>query len=167
MKDFAFKLNYSHHLLVTPPKNNIATYKYYITRGNHGNLIRNCMRNRWWWVASDNTESPENNFIWTQAKKQELLDKIKNVGINESYEKVELSKNKYMNTDTTKTTKSTIIESDNNAISSQGESDSNISMNMCRPKKSPSRCRKKNDFKNTESFDTFKGVHERILTETE
>ena len=37
MKDFAFKLNYSNHMLVVPPKNNIATYKFYITRGNNGN----------------------------------------------------------------------------------------------------------------------------------
>ena len=36
MKDFIFKLNYSNHILISPPKNNIATYKYYVTRGNNG-----------------------------------------------------------------------------------------------------------------------------------
>lgn len=172
-------------MLISPPKNNIATYKYYATRGNNGNLIKNCMRTRYWWVCSDGLDSNDNHFVWTQGKRQEFLDRCKYKGVNENFERSEFSKTRQMYIDTAKTTKSTILES-GDGVSSKDESDSNISMNMGTQsngiginnkialKKASSQQKnqremklKKAQNKNNENFEIYKKLHEKIITERE
>jgi hypothetical protein len=129
------------------------------------------MRSRYWWVCSDGLDAPENHFVWTQARRQEFLDRNKFVGINENFERSEYSKTRSMYIDTAKTTKSTLLaESDNNKESSQGESDSNLSMNMGNQEKlkNPAKGRmKRANARNSENYEQYKKMHDKILTERE
>ena len=129
------------------------------------------MRSRYWWVSSDGLDAPENHFVWTQARRQEFLDRNKFVGINENFERSEYSKTRSMYIDTAKTTKSTLLaESDNNKESSQGESDSNLSMNMgnqVQPKNPTKGRMKRANARNSENYEQYKKMHDKILTERE
>jgi hypothetical protein len=80
LQDWIFKHNYSNHLLVTPTKNTHSTYKFHIALGNNGIMIRNALRYRWWWIASDKIDSADNNLVWTQLKCQPWLDEIPELG---------------------------------------------------------------------------------------
>ena len=44
--------------------------KFYIGRGNNGNLIRSLMRKRFWF---EETSEKEAHFVWTQIKNDQLF----------------------------------------------------------------------------------------------
>jgi tubulin--tyrosine ligase len=50
-------------------------FKFYVGKGNNGNLIKSLMKKRFWFERTENIE--EANFIWTQIKKEKLYEKQK------------------------------------------------------------------------------------------
>ena len=65
-KDFLFKINFSNGLIVLLPQP-FTPYKYKITKGNNSLLIKNAIKQRWWWQRADNDESGSAsvNLLWT------------------------------------------------------------------------------------------------------
>jgi tubulin---tyrosine ligase len=59
------------------PKATFTPYKYYIGKGNNSLLVRNCLKQRFWWSMGDLEEWDEYNFIWTQWKTNKIISKIK------------------------------------------------------------------------------------------
>ncbi|EAS02300.2 tubulin-tyrosine ligase family protein (macronuclear) [Tetrahymena thermophila SB210] len=77
-KDFIFKINFGSHYFVTMPQEN-PIYKICVGRGNNSKLIKNCIKNRWWWQVLDYDQHLECNFLWTQCKVQPFFDKQENL----------------------------------------------------------------------------------------
>lgn len=73
-KMFFEALNKSNAVKASIPEEVNLTYKYYIGPGNNSKLIEKCLNSRWWWVRVDDED--EANFIWTQWKSQEIVDKL-------------------------------------------------------------------------------------------
>lgn len=45
--------------------------------GNNGVLVRSLFKNRYWWLLHDKEEVEKVNFIWTQCRKQTVMQTIK------------------------------------------------------------------------------------------
>jgi hypothetical protein len=76
-REFLMKINQSNNALIPFPKASFTPYKYYIGRGNNSILVRNCLKQRFWWPMGDFEEWDEYNFIWTQWKTNKIIAKIK------------------------------------------------------------------------------------------
>jgi len=49
-----------------PYQQNPGYYKYYVGPGNNSLMVRNIMKQRWWWyLNNDKADFEEVNFIWT------------------------------------------------------------------------------------------------------
>ena len=70
--NFILKINLSNGILIKPEK---IPYRIFIGKGNNSELIRNVIKERWWWQLCDSFDSNV-NFLWTQLKNQEFLEKI-------------------------------------------------------------------------------------------
>ena len=71
-KDFLQKINLSNRQIVKSIK---FPYKIYVAKGNNSELIRNIIKDKWWWTSVEILD--ENvNFLWTQLKNQDFLEKI-------------------------------------------------------------------------------------------
>jgi hypothetical protein len=71
------QINRSNNAIIPFPKASFTPYKYYIGKGNNSILIRNCLKQRFWWSMGDFEEWDEYNFIWTQWKANKIVAKIK------------------------------------------------------------------------------------------
>jgi len=67
--------NMSHKSMKTTKGYN-KFYKFYVGKGNNGELIKAIMNQRHWWQAHTKEEIDELNFLWTQWKKNSQLDKL-------------------------------------------------------------------------------------------
>jgi hypothetical protein len=76
-REFLLKINLSNGASIPFPKSAFPPYKYYIGRGNNSMLVRNCLKQRFWWSLGDFEEWDEYNFIWTQWKTNKIISKIK------------------------------------------------------------------------------------------
>ena len=48
--------------------------KFYIGKGNNYPLVRSIFKQRWWWQLGSGIDFDSSNFLWTQWRKNELLD---------------------------------------------------------------------------------------------
>ncbi len=71
------KINQTNGALIPFPKATFTPYKYYIGKGNNSILVRNCLKQRFWWSMGDFEEWDEYNFVWTQWKTNKIIAKIK------------------------------------------------------------------------------------------
>ena len=71
-----YKLSYA-NAIVSYPSPTQPMYKCYIGNGNNGFLIRNLIKTRWWWTCVDSPESADINFIWTELKKNNIVNTLK------------------------------------------------------------------------------------------
>ena len=74
---FLAKLNLTNGITVPFPKASIPPYKYYIGKGNNSILVKNCLKQRFWWSVGDFEEWDEYNFMWTQWKSNKIVGCIK------------------------------------------------------------------------------------------
>ena len=49
-------------------------FKYVIGKGNNSIMVRNLFKNRFWWVPYEKEEMEKCNFIWTQIRKNNLME---------------------------------------------------------------------------------------------
>jgi hypothetical protein len=78
--DFIFKVNLSNNQIVTiPNEKDFQPYKCYVGKGNNGLLVKNIIKNRWWWTLYETlpTELESLNFVWTQLRMNDYLELIK------------------------------------------------------------------------------------------
>lgn len=64
-REFLNKINLSNGATIPFPKASFTPYKYYIGRGNNSVLVRNCLKQRFWWSMGDFDEWDEYHFLWT------------------------------------------------------------------------------------------------------
>ena len=76
-REFLMQINRSNNVLIPFPKQTFTPYKYYIGKGNNSILVRNCLKQRFWWSMGDFEDWDEYNFIWTQWKANKIVAKIK------------------------------------------------------------------------------------------
>ena len=76
-REFLVKINLSNNLVIQFPKTTFTPYKYYIGKGNNSILVRNCLKQRFWWSMGDFDDWDDYNFIWTQWKTNKIIAKIK------------------------------------------------------------------------------------------
>ncbi len=76
-REFLMQINRSNNAIIPFPKASFIPYKYYIGKGNNSILIRNCLKQRFWWSMGDFEEWDEYNFIWTQWKANKVVAKLK------------------------------------------------------------------------------------------
>lgn len=76
-REFLMQINKSNNAIIPFPKATFTPYKYYIGKGNNSILVRNCLKQRFWWSMGDFEEWDEYNFIWTQWKANKIVAKIK------------------------------------------------------------------------------------------
>lgn len=60
---------------IITPAPPLTSYKAYIARGNNSILVKNSLKNRFWWILVD-VES-EANLHWTQARDLKCLQNLK------------------------------------------------------------------------------------------
>jgi hypothetical protein len=48
-----------------------------VGKGNNSNLVRNCLKNRFWWARGDFENWEEFNFVWTQWKSSRVHAALK------------------------------------------------------------------------------------------
>ncbi|CAD8073321.1 unnamed protein product [Paramecium sonneborni] len=65
--EFPILIALSNNLSVQPPER--AIYKAFVTKGNNGILIRQSLKQRSWWILTDQP-CEDMNFYWTQLRKQ-------------------------------------------------------------------------------------------------
>jgi len=72
---FLLKINFSFGIVIKQDPNKMAMYKYYVGAGNNSVLIRNLMKQRWWWIQTENIDSMKDlNFMWTQKKSNKFFE---------------------------------------------------------------------------------------------
>ena len=57
-------------IAVHPPEFAVK-YRFYITSGNHGNLVRSIIKSREGWTKTEKLERA--NFVWTQGRKKDYF----------------------------------------------------------------------------------------------
>ncbi|CAD8044235.1 unnamed protein product [Paramecium primaurelia] len=79
--DFATIVSYSNLLMIIPQEK--IVYKAFITKGNNGQLVRQLIKSRSWWILID---SPSNdmNLYWTQLRKQGFYKDLITITGNQS-----------------------------------------------------------------------------------
>lgn len=51
---FLAKINFSNKILVVyPQREKFVNYKYIVRFGNHSNIVKLILKNRWWWSKAD------------------------------------------------------------------------------------------------------------------
>ncbi|KAL4438061.1 hypothetical protein ABPG74_016840 [Tetrahymena malaccensis] len=80
-RDFLQAMNFSNKLYVSIPeeKQNHPIYKAYVGKGNNQMLIRMVIKQRWWWIVTDQKEDANINLVWTQLRKNDILQTIKSL----------------------------------------------------------------------------------------
>lgn len=52
-------------------------YKCYIGKGNNSYLVRGLFKSRYWWLLHDKEEIEKVNFMWTQLRKNGVINSLK------------------------------------------------------------------------------------------
>jgi hypothetical protein len=52
----------------------VHQYKCYVGKGNNSILIRTLFKTRFWWLLHDKEEIEKVNFMWTQLRKNPIMD---------------------------------------------------------------------------------------------
>ncbi len=53
-----------------------SQYKYYVGKGNNSFMLRTLFKTRYWWFLHDKEEIEKVNFMWTQLRKNTILNCI-------------------------------------------------------------------------------------------
>lgn len=64
-REFLLKINQSNNALIPFPKESFTPYKFYIGKGNNSMLVKNCLKQRFWWSSGEFEEWDEYHFLWT------------------------------------------------------------------------------------------------------
>ncbi len=64
-KEFLSKIIQSNNAATVFPKSTFTPYKYYVGKGNNSQLVKNCLKQRFWWSLGDFEDWDSYNFIWT------------------------------------------------------------------------------------------------------
>jgi hypothetical protein len=60
---------------VTPAP--IVLYKAFVGKGNNSILVKNAIKNRFWWnIVAEKTSNQEVNFVWAQQRDNEYLSDL-------------------------------------------------------------------------------------------
>jgi hypothetical protein len=59
----------------------VHQYKCYVGKGNNSILIRTLFKTRFWWLLHDKEEIEKVNFMWTQLRKNMIMDTFAAIGI--------------------------------------------------------------------------------------
>jgi len=79
-KEFMAKMNLSYNLYVRlSPEKAFVPYKFSIGKGNNHMLLRQLMKNRWWWKETDSKNPKEINFLWTQWRNKKFFESLPTV----------------------------------------------------------------------------------------
>jgi hypothetical protein len=54
-------------------------YIIYVGKGNNSTLIKNVVKNRPWWVVTEDRNDPTINMVWTQLRQNEVLSDFKSL----------------------------------------------------------------------------------------
>jgi len=74
---FLVKINKSNNVSLVFPSASFNPYKYYIGKGNNSQLVRACLKTRFWWSMGDFNTWEEYNFMWTQWKSNRIIAGLK------------------------------------------------------------------------------------------
>ncbi|CAD8080092.1 unnamed protein product [Paramecium sonneborni] len=74
INDLSTMIAFTNYINVIPPEKTF--YKAFITKGNNGTLIRQCLKLRSWWLLIDQPNE-ELNLYWTQLRKQQEYETVK------------------------------------------------------------------------------------------
>ena len=59
---------------ITPLIQPVHQYKCFVGKGNNSILIRTLFKTRFWWLLHDKEEIEKVNFMWTQLRKNPIMD---------------------------------------------------------------------------------------------
>jgi tubulin polyglutamylase TTLL1/tubulin monoglycylase TTLL3/8 len=59
---------------IVPLNQPVHQYKCYVGKGNNSILIRTLFKTRFWWLLHDKEEIEKVNFMWTQLRKNAIMD---------------------------------------------------------------------------------------------
>mmetsp|Transcript_24239 Transcript_24239/g.37371 ORF Transcript_24239/g.37371 Transcript_24239/m.37371 type:complete len:103 (+) Transcript_24239:1493-1801(+) len=59
------------------------TKKYYVGPGNNCQVVKNALKQRYWWTPAHSEDFCDANFIWTSWKRDKHIDFLKEKGVNE------------------------------------------------------------------------------------
>jgi hypothetical protein len=76
-RDFLTKIALSNGITDPFPKQSFTPYKYYVGHGNNSQIVRACLKTRFWWQLGDFEDWNSFNFIWTQWKSNKILEGFK------------------------------------------------------------------------------------------
>lgn len=76
--DFLAMVNVSNWIMVPfKKKDQFQAYKTIITKANNGQIVKNCLKTRWWWQVADSNEKI--NLLWTSWKKSKFIKSMKSI----------------------------------------------------------------------------------------
>lgn len=52
-------------------------YKCYVGKGNNALLVRSLFKTRFWWLIHDKEEPDKLNFMWTQCRRNPIMNALK------------------------------------------------------------------------------------------
>ena len=59
------------------------TQKYYVGTGNNFQVVKNAIKQRYWWNSAHVEDFTDANFIWTSWRKDRHIEHLKSKGANE------------------------------------------------------------------------------------
>jgi hypothetical protein len=72
-------VNLSNNLKIFNEKTDMKPYVIYVGKGNNSTLIKNVVKNRPWWVVTEDSTDPNINMVWTQLRQNEVLNEFKSI----------------------------------------------------------------------------------------
>jgi len=57
-------------------------YKVFVGVGNNSMLVRTLFKSRYWWLLHDKEEMDKVNFMWTQNRKNEIMNTFRTKFLN-------------------------------------------------------------------------------------
>lgn len=74
-QDFCVFLSSLNKIKLTPAP--VVLYKAFVGKGNNSILIKNAIKNRFWWnIVSEKTNNQEVNFVWSQQRDNEYVNDL-------------------------------------------------------------------------------------------
>lgn len=67
-KEFLDAVNISNNIKIINEKQEMKPYVMYVGKGNNSTLIKNVIKNRPWWVVTEDKNDPAINMVWTQLR---------------------------------------------------------------------------------------------------